>query len=322
MIRFTILALCLTLGTTLYSQNTNVLSNGGSTIDNGTLSLDQTIGELVVDDITGSSIALEQGFQNTHLKLGLLIAAKAFLQGPYNSANNLMNDDLRSLNFLPLNSPYLDAGKTTTQPVFDVTGNNAIVDWVFVEVRDRSANNVVIDYQSGLLQRDGDVVDVDGVSPLKFQLFPGTYFVSIKHRNHLGVITDNAELLTKVDDTFDFTTSAISTEGGSNARVILSSGDFALWAGDSGGDSNIKFSGAGNDSNIIKDFILSDPGNFFNFLTFSVPGYNNDDVNLDGVSKFSGADNDSNVIKDNVLAHPGNFFNFLTYTINSSIPND
>ena len=55
-----------------------------------------------------------------------------------------------------------------------VTGSDAIVDWVFVELRNASGNTVV-DSRAALLQRDGDVVDVDGVSPLRFtQVDPGS----------------------------------------------------------------------------------------------------------------------------------------------------
>ena len=57
-----------------------------------------------------------------------------------------MNDNLRANNLLPLGEPYTDlnytytghsGGQTIPQSVLDVTGNDAIVDWIVLEVRDK-----------------------------------------------------------------------------------------------------------------------------------------------------------------------------------------
>ena len=56
-------------------------------------------------------------------------------------------------------SPY-DA-TTCNASVFNTTGANAIVDWVLVELRDGTTNTTVLQSQSALLQRDGDVVSVE-----------------------------------------------------------------------------------------------------------------------------------------------------------------
>ena len=92
---------------------------------------------------------------------------------------------------LSTTSPYSD-GLTTDASVFTVTGADAIVDWVLVEFRDASDSSVILGSRSALLQRDGDVVNVDGVSPLAFNQVPGNYFIIIKHRNHLGLCLQTA----------------------------------------------------------------------------------------------------------------------------------
>ena len=39
-------------------------------------------------------------------------------------------------------------------------------------------------------KRDGDVVDMDGVSPVLFPTVNGNFFyVALRHRNHLGAMT-------------------------------------------------------------------------------------------------------------------------------------
>ena len=145
-------------------------------------------------NITGDSQATDCGIQ---------LRLKAFLQGPYNSGNGLQNDDLRTAtptNLIPSTEPYTalngfthvdGGGETVAQSVLQVTGNDAIVDWVFLELRDPSDSTIVLYTRSALLQRDGDIVEVTGGSdPVQFSgAAPGDYFVVVRHRNHLGVMT-------------------------------------------------------------------------------------------------------------------------------------
>jgi Dockerin type I domain len=77
--------------------------------------------------------------------------------------------------------------------VLSVTGNNAIIDWVFVELRNPSVPSTILYTRSALLQADGDIVDVDGVSPLVFLNVPANnYYLGIRHRNHLIIQTTAA----------------------------------------------------------------------------------------------------------------------------------
>ena len=126
----------------------------------------------------------------------VLLPAKVFLQGPFQ--NGLMDDQLRANGSLPLTDPYAPpnfihvgtGGESVAPTVFAVTGTEAIVDWVFLELRDKSDNTTVVAARSALVQRDGDIVDVDGVSPVLFtNIVPGDYFVVVRHRNHLAIMT-------------------------------------------------------------------------------------------------------------------------------------
>lgn len=260
------------------------------------------------------------------------VRPKVMLQGailnPNVGEDNLMRDDLRVLGYLPSNSPYPDGASITGDP-FSVSGPNAIIDWVWVELRNAGDNSVIESSQSALLQRDGDVVGLDGVSALCFKnndfnntALSGNYFVAIKHRNHLAVMTAAPISigLSFSEVILDFTDAHTATFG-TNAQTAFGMpiGILGLWSGNTNSGNEIKFSGANNDSNTIKDFILADPANGFNSVTFSSSGYLNSDLNLDGIIKFSGSGNDSNIIKDNVLSHPANGFNSPTFTIVSNI---
>ncbi|MCB0811724.1 MAG: hypothetical protein KDB87_00895, partial [Flavobacteriales bacterium] len=56
--------------------------------------------------------------------------------------------------------------ESTTAGVLAATGNDAIVDWVVLELRDANDPTTVVNTRSALLQRDGDIVDTDGSSPV------------------------------------------------------------------------------------------------------------------------------------------------------------
>lgn len=295
------------------------IDSGGASATVGNINILYTIGEVNVQEYSQPTVSVSEGFINADFRIK--VNTKTFLQGPmlFPSVAGQMNDILRENALIPTTSPYAD-GATCNASVFNVTGPNAIVDWIWVELRAANDNQKLINGRSALVQRDGDVVFVDGVTSLRMYAAPTNYYVVVKHRNHLGAMTSGVIGLNDASATLvDFTSSGTSTFG-ANARVALASGKRALWAGDASNNSEILFAGAGNDVNAIKDYILLDPANFLNLTTFTSSGYLNGDIDLNGVARFAGAPNDSNFIKDNVLQHPGNFLNLPTYKIPNTVP--
>ncbi len=225
---------------------------------------------------------------------------KVMLEGPYDGTSGLMRDDLRTAGLLPLAQPYSgmfthvgEGGTETIQPsVLTVAGNNAIVDWIFVELRDKSTPSVVLDTRCALLQRDGDVVDLDGVSPLRIVAPIGAYHVAVRHRNHLGVMTNSPVLLDRAANIIDLRDPLTATWG-SEAR-FQSGNTMLLWSGNTLLDNSVKYTGSGNDRDpILVNVGSTTPNN-------SVPGYTRDDTNMDGVVKYTGSGNDRDVILVNV----------------------
>jgi hypothetical protein len=124
-------------------------------------------------------------------------------------SSGLMSEYMNTLTNFPLSDPYaatgafngnythVDNGPTQATSAFvlgtNVFTNDAIVDWVFIELRQgQPGSTQVIHTQSALLQADGDIVDTDGVSPVTFPTaLPGKYYVTIRHRSHLGFRTSN-----------------------------------------------------------------------------------------------------------------------------------
>lgn len=125
----------------------------------------------------------------------MLLALNIFLEGALENTN-LMRDDLRNKALLPLKSPYNSIQNHKTiqylnSTILQKTGENAIVDWVFIELYPANmSNKKPIFTKSALIQRDGDIVDADGISPLLLESIPeGNYWIVIKHRNHESVIS-------------------------------------------------------------------------------------------------------------------------------------
>jgi hypothetical protein len=178
----------------------------------------------------------------------ILLAPKVLLQGCYNTTTALMNDNLRTLNHLPTTEPYTTlgiahtgggGGEATTSAVLATTGNNAIVDWVMVILRDKTTPTTIKATRSALLQRDGDVVDIDGTSPLAFNtLDADNYYVQVRHRNHLGVCSGSSIALGSTATTTDFTNIAFANYGGTNAQNTIM-GKKVLISGDANRDKQV-----------------------------------------------------------------------------------
>ncbi|MEO8590416.1 MAG: kelch repeat-containing protein [Flavobacteriales bacterium] len=231
--------------------------------------------------------------------LGLRLSAKVFLEGPFDGTS-LMNDGLRSASLIPLTEPYTalgyvhvgGGGESVAPAVLAVTGTNAIVDWVVVEVRDANTPANVLATKSALLQRDGDVVATDGTSPVSFTLAAGSYHVALRHRNHLGVMTGSPAIFTGSLLTLDFTLPSTTTYGINASKPVNAA--MAMWAGNVTLDDMLIYVGQGND----RDPILARIGG--SVPTNTTSGYYPEDVNLDGVVKYVGTNNDRDPILSNV----------------------
>ncbi len=298
-----------------------VIGTAGETISNGNIILDFTVGETVVGDVSNESISLSQGFHNSFISLGIRINPVVFLQGallsPRTSEENLMRDDLRQL-YLPTISPYTDALTCDIFTFLDggASGTGAlsdnIVDWIYVELRDKNDNTNVITGRSALLQRDGDIVDVDGISVMTIDANVDDYYVAIRHRNHLGIMTATTVSLSTTTLTLDFTDANNEITWGQHAQTVngVPSGDIAMWAGDSNEDGQIVYAGSFSDVNKVRDQVFNDPDNSIfggpPIATYASKGYHDTDVDLNGFSKYAGASSDVNQIRDNILNNPAN----------------
>jgi hypothetical protein len=242
----------------------------------------------------------------------LLVTPKVYLQGCYNSGTGLMTEGILAAN-IPTTEPYTGlgytqvgsgGGETTTATVLARTGASTdIVDWVFVELR-QTSNDAVISTRAVLLQRNGTLVETDGTTPVNMAgNAAGTYYFSIRHRNHLGVRIMNSLGLAKTTTTnYDFTTSLNQAYKGAivtNQMATLGTNIYGMWGGDVNENAVTKYSGPNNDQAYLLNTILG--GNKTNTLT-GASGYNSGDVNMDGTVKYSGPNNDQAYLLNTVLS--------------------
>lgn len=235
----------------------------------------------------------------------LLITPKVFLQGAYSSSTNLMSTGLANLNLIPTKEPYTTitnyvhsgsgAGETVSGSTFFST--NSIVDWVFVQLHNASTGNVV-STRSALLKNDGTIVDTDGTPLSMAGNAAGSYFVSVRHRNHLGVRSSSAVTLSKTTTTsYDFTTAQTQALANAQNNSMASvGGKFCMWGGNANSNSSVRYTGGGNDQNQLLNTCLS--GNKNAVLSNQ---YSSCDLNLNGTVRYTGGGNDQNVLLNTVL---------------------
>ncbi len=269
-------------------DNNNLVSldlrNGTNTnITNFNTTLNSSLSCISVDDAAYSTTNWTDRHSNTSFSesvcpINYNLALKIYLQGasinPNTGEESIMRDDLRSNSMLPVTSPYSDKISCEAS-VLNTTGDNAIVDWVWIELRDKTDHSIVVASQSGLLQRDGDVVALDGSSPLSFSLSDdNNVYVSINHRSHLGVLTVATIELLITGTAIDFTSDPSLLLGNSNAVTLLSNGFYGLISGD--------YDGNGQVQNIDINGIISQLG---------ASGYNAADMDMNGQIQNSDINN-------------------------------
>ncbi len=143
----------------------------------------------------------------------VLVQVKIYLEGAYNISTTEMNTDLGTK--IPLTSPYPENVRT----INSISAN--IVDWVLVQLRD-SANGIAVASKSALLRNDGRIVADDGTTTdIKLDTPAGDYFIVIKHRNHLTVMSAaKVALNTSSSTIYDFTTGSNMFYGIEGAKQL------------------------------------------------------------------------------------------------------
>lgn len=159
---------------------------------------------------------------------GIRAQVKVFLQGAYNTTTGLMSTELSGI--IPTEQPFNRVPWLYDGTEISPTLPNNITDWVLVEAR-TTPNAAPIERKVALLRNDGILLAPDGSLGVPFaNLTPYTpYYIVVRHRNHLAVMSQNAVSLPNALS-FDFSKAANIL--GNNQAALMSDGKYALFAGD------------------------------------------------------------------------------------------
>ncbi|MES2772770.1 MAG: Ig-like domain-containing protein [Bacteroidota bacterium] len=302
-------------------------------------------GYLVASMTQSSQIACSQNFGLVgYITLKVKVLLQGAILGNATGEESIMRDNLRvspfnTTNYIPLTDPYThdanytgsftavgDGTSTELQTIanpatmFAGNGNASAVDWIFIELRSKSNPAIVLGTRSAIVQRDGTVVDVDGSSCVRFpNLLNDAFYVAIRHRNHLGVMTAAAVPAANFGcvNVVDFTTMTdaqvwhnpatpqydgleMATVTNTVTNVTLK----ALWAGNANADNKVKYQGGTNDRTLIQSDVVNYPANTNLNINYDLGfGYYGGDINMDSKVKYQGGGNDRTILQSLVLGY-------------------
>ena len=180
-----------------------------------------------------------------------------WLEGAYETTGDSMRTFLN--NNIPLTSPYSEDPVTVAEVPVDA------VDWVLVELR-ITATASSFRKKSMFLKSNGKIMTPGGGLAVFLYTDPGNYYVVIRHRNHLSIMSSSSHefkeegTATQIDLTTEF--AAYGTGG----VIELEVGVYGMIAGDANQDG----------------WIFPDDRNDYWRVQSGQSGYKSADFNLDG----------------------------------------
>jgi len=152
------------------------------------------------------------------------------LQGPFSSGTGLMSNSLRTSGIL-----------ATKFPGAAIPG--LAVDSISVEIRNATtagSSTILLSTPAWLLT-DGTVRGFADTtkSYLTFPTSPGSFYIVIRHRNHLAIMSKNPVSLNSTTPTYDFTTAQTQAYGSPNAMILVGT-RYCMISGDADGNGQVQ----------------------------------------------------------------------------------
>ena len=174
------------------------------------------------------------------------------LEGSYDEVGNIMNSMPWEQSAFPLAQPFNVApyNYAGTESIFQwKLYDYLLTDWVLVEARSGTPQvagekgTETVETVVGFINIGGQIVDIDGYSPLKFRTLDltQTYHFCVRHRNHLDVLTATAFPVNE-DVNYDFTTSVDQAFGSGQQKWNNDGTKALMYVGDFNQDGIIQIS--------------------------------------------------------------------------------
>jgi hypothetical protein len=254
-----------------------------------------------------------------------IVDVRVILQGPYNAVTGKMNTTLNNAGNLPLYQTFNTAPWNYLGTEQVISFPDSIVDWVLVELRDKTSNTLILERKAGLLSKSGMVVQSDFTAGLHFNIAESldSFYVVVWHRNHMPVMSGLPVALPNLGEPYDFTEMVITQPYKHNdpfpAELELNpagSGKYGMIAGDINANKELKYLGSGNDRSLIVQRLVNVTGS--SNLNVIISGYYNEDINLDNQLIYLGSANDRGIILSNLIKLTG--LTNLNSIYNSVVP--
>ncbi|MFH0909887.1 MAG: choice-of-anchor D domain-containing protein, partial [bacterium] len=155
---------------------------------------------------------------------------RALLEGPYDAASNAMSGALS----IPSLSPYCEDSRLAS-----AIPTNA-VDWVLAQLLETNGLGVVAS-RSVFVREDGVLLTDKGAPGLRLECTPNqSFYVVVKHRNHLSAMSAQPVAYTNTTVSYDFTSDSVQYQAGTNGAVELEAGVWGLVVGDADGEGRVR----------------------------------------------------------------------------------
>ena len=207
--------------------------------------------DLAADYVSTTGISAAQLAQEWKLADPIYsMNAKAFIKGSWNNPTGVMRTTLNSNAILPLTQPYTIApfSYPGSESVASIPNAN-VVDWVLVEIRKPGTGlaadatpPTAIGRKAGFLLSNGNIVDLDGVTPVQLTITKqgSSNFIVVRHRNHLAAMSLSKASNATGDFSNDFSSLAnvYQKPGATSIPVSLLSASapgntqYGMWPGD------------------------------------------------------------------------------------------
>ncbi|MCE1166387.1 MAG: hypothetical protein LWX07_13395, partial [Bacteroidetes bacterium] len=184
-----------------------------------------------------TSISSSYDYQDYQEVAEIHLRLKVFLSGAFIEGRDTMRTNLKYKGLLSPTPPDTFSNLGTPfifkpHKPYLYTGTPAnVVDWVIVEVLDYTYASV--DTMAALLRNDGQIINTDGseLIPLDIGKLPDYYYVIIRHRNHIAVMSNYQIYACQTPDLYDFSASTDNVYGGEMKK--LRNNLYGMYAGDS-----------------------------------------------------------------------------------------
>lgn len=169
---------------------------------------------------------------------GVEYRIRALLEGCYLLSRGEMETELRADGLLPLSQPFATApwSYNGTESVGNISQiPNDVTDWVLVELRDANNPAQIVARAAGWIWKDGTITDIDA-RPDGIRLTTGLpnepYYIVVRGRNHVAVMSRQPVLPFGSNAPYDFTTALTQADNEQQMSQLPFTNTFALRVGD------------------------------------------------------------------------------------------